>query len=58
MAERFPKFAASLRNSEVLRYGMVYAELSFEEALVIALQTDYADWKGRKDFLEGLKPKK
>ena len=46
LAERLEAVAAG----EVARYGMTHAGLEPMQALVVALQTDYAAWKGLQPF--------
>lgn len=57
MEERFPKYAATLRDSHVVKHGVLYHGLKWNEAVEIALQTDYAEWRAMRDFVLSLKGK-
>jgi len=53
MQQQFPKWKAEFeaKGNAVVEYGMNYKGLSFAQALEIAIQTDYAGWKGMQSFI-------
>lgn len=52
MNERYREFMNDVYEgrSAVFNYGMNHKGLSISQALTVALQTDYASWKGMKAF--------
>jgi hypothetical protein len=52
MADRFDKFRANLEagRNAVFNYGAMHGKGTAESLLLVALQTDYAAWKGMESF--------
>ncbi len=40
-------------NSAVVNYGLMHGKGSVEQLVLVALQTDYAGWRGTKSLLGG-----
>lgn len=56
LQERFPALKSEIEqgNSVVFNYAMNVKNIGLQQSLQVAIQSDYATWKGTRQYLNSL----